>query len=318
MSWWNSNPVFPKKDTPLWGVIDQIPRFIPHSKYVIYRLNVEYMDAVLDFINSNYLYGYRLYKDYLERKVNFPGSLCLVLMDDAKIIGFINSSQIKLNGIECGYVDLMTVHKSYRNLGLAKVLISAITNLSNLKHYIHKKDKCQLPFPYFYKTRHYSGHVPSILFKYTASTGFELRESENNNWHHVMELYEEWLRKQTEFKPSVNLDTFMSSSCVKTYINGEKKAMFSFSIFEFQMGFLKRCKIAEIFFINGHTFNLDFYISIMRCFQNLGIEYAVVQKNSFFSKCIENDEYIESMDLYLHAYNLNIPPMCNDIQLPVL
>ncbi len=317
MSWWNSNPVFPKHDTPLWGKIDQIPQFIPHPKYVIYRLNVEYIDAVLHFINSNYLYGYKLYKDYLERKVNFPGSLCLVLMDDAKIVGFIYSSPLTLNGVACAYVDLMTVHKSYRNQGLAKVLISAITNLSNMNHYIHKKDKAQLPFPYFYKTRHYSGLVSSILLKYAASKGFELQESGSNNMQHVARLYEQWLSKQTEFKPSVYLDTFTSSSSVKTFINVENKAMFSFSIFEFQMGFLERCKIAEIFFINHETFHFDFYISMFRCFQQLGIKYAVVQRNSFFSKCIENDEYIESMDLFLHAFNLNIP-MCNNIQLPVL
>jgi len=319
MSWWNSQPVFPeKKNTPLWSQIGEIPRFIPHKKYGIYRLNIDYIDAVLDFINHNYLYGYKLYKDYLERKVSFPGSLCLVLMDDAKIIGFIYSCPLKLNGdIECAYVDLMTVHKSYRNQGLAKVLISAITNLSNLKYYLHKKDKSQLPFPYFYKTRHYSGHVPSILFKYKESMGFELHESGSDNMREVITLYQDWLNNQSDFKPIVLQNTFESSSSIKTFINFENKAMFSFSIFEFQMGFLNRCIIAEIFFINAQRFDFNFYISMVRCFQNLGIEYAVVQKNSFFSTCIESDEFIESMELYLHAYNLNIP-MCNNIQLPVL
>ena len=318
MSWWNSQPVFPKKETPLWGTINCIPKFVPHSKYVIYLLNNEYIDAVLAFINSNYLYGYSLFKDYLERKINFPGSLSLVLMDNAKLIGFIHSSPIKLNNIECAYVDLMTVHKSYRNQGLAKVLISAITNLSNLKHYIHKKDKSQLPFPYFYKTRHYSGHVPSILKKYEASMAFELHESSRNNLPDVIALYHEWLNKQTDFKPVVNLDTFSSSSSVKTYINVENKVMFSFSIFEFQVGFLKKSKIAEIFFINTPQFNFNFYISMFRCFQDLNIEYAVIQNNSFFSKIIEKDKYFESMDLFLHAYNLNIPMCLENIQLPVL
>jgi GNAT superfamily N-acetyltransferase len=321
MSWWKSQPVFAKSDTPLWGTIASVPRFESHPQYTIYRLNPEYIDAVLEFINRNYLYGYALYKDYLQRKIDFPGALALVLMDANKIIGFIYSCPITLNtNHECAYVDLMTVHKSYRNQGLAKVLISAITNFSNLRHYIHKKDKDQLPFPYFYKTRHYSGHVPTLFQKYYNSRGCAMHETSSSNLQAAMSLYDEWLNSQAEFKPIVSCDTFKSSDSVKTFFNNDEIGgfMFSFSIFEFQMGFLKKSKIAEIFFINTMKFNLHYYVSMIRCLHALSIEYAVIQNNAFFAEIIKIDNYFESMDLFLHSYNLNIPKPCQYIQLPVL
>ena len=319
MSWWNSQPVVPNRDTPLWGAIAaNIPRFEPHPRYEIYRLNLEYLYAVLEFINSNYLYGYRLYPDYFQRKIDFPGSLALVLMDGNKLIGFIYSSPITIHNNECAYVDLMTVHKSYRNQGLAKVLISAITNFSNLKHFIHKKDKNQLPFPYFYKTQHFSGHIPSLVKKYAHSPqSGGVNETDSDNLAEAMVLYAKWLNKQPEFKPIVSLDTFKSSSSVKTFFNKDAGTMFSFSIFEFQVGFLKKSKIAEIFFINKTAFHLELYVSMMHCLHALNVEYAVIQKTAFFAKIIETDKYIEGMDLYLHSYNLNVPP-CQNIQLPVL
>jgi len=318
MSWWNSQPVFPKPDTPLWGTIAaSIPRFEPHPKYEIYRLNIEYMNVVLEFINCNYLYGYVLYPDYFQRKIDFPGSLALVMMNGNKLIGFIYSSPITIHDNECAYVDLMTVHKSYRNQGLAKVLISAITNFSNLKHFIHKKDKNQLPFPYFYKTQHYSGHVPSLVEKYKHSRRVLLQETESSNLPEAMGLYTKWLNKQPEFKPVVSSDTFKSSSSVKTFFNKDAGIMFSFSIFEFQLGFFKKSKIAEIFFINKTAFHFELYVSMIYCMHALNIEYAVIQKTAFFAEIIKTDTYIESMDLYLHSYNLNVPT-CQNIQLPVL
>jgi len=133
-------------------MVDKFPKFIPHQKYVINQLNInnENINAVLDFINRNYVDEYKLFKDYLKRKVNFPGSVSLVLTDDTKIIGFIYCSPLTLNNNECGYVDLLTVHKSYRNQNLATLLVAAFPNFANFKHYIHKKDKCPLHFPYFY------------------------------------------------------------------------------------------------------------------------------------------------------------------------
>jgi GNAT superfamily N-acetyltransferase len=318
-SWWYSQPVFPHDNIPYWSTIDKIPEFSPHPTYGIYRLNIEFLEQVLDFINAHYLYGYRLYLDYFTRKINSPGALALLVMDANKIIGFIYSSPIKINGIECAYVDLMTVHKSYRGKGLAKVLISAITNYSNFKHYIHKKDKEQLPFPYFYKTRHYSGHIPTLFEKYNLgmdpNKSYPFIETNETNMDACSALYKNWLRLQS-FKPEVPMDTFQSSETVKTYFNNDI-GMFSFSIFEFKMGFFKTSKIAEVFFVSNHKFDYNVYVALIYHLHKLQVEYTVVQKNSFFKEVISSDFVFESMDLFLHSYNLNMPVLKN-IQLPVM
>ena len=107
--------------------------------------------------------------------------------------------------------------------------------------------------------------------------GFDLQESGSHNMTQISKLYDEWLNTQPIFKPVVLMDTFVSSFSTKTFINIENNAMFSFSISEFFNE-----KTAEIFFINKQTFDLNLYISILRCIQNCGIRNMVVQKNSFW------------------------------------
>jgi hypothetical protein len=310
MSWWITQPVYPSIYTKHWDTIKEIPKFIPDLKYRIYTFDLQYLDELLDFINNNYITGYRITRDYLYRKISFIGATSLVLMENNIIIGFIYSSPIKINNINCSYVDLMTVASNKRKSGLAKILISAITNYSNSQHYIHKKDKTPLPFPFFYNTKHYSANV-HLNYKQHK---FDLIETNYNNINYVYSIFNKWKQAQ-QFQPIVHSNTFMSSESIKTYYIHD--FIVSISIFEFTYGFIRNTKIAEVFFINYNVFSYDHYQSLLHKLKMLDIHFLVVQDNLFFRDIIKNDNFLESMDLYLHSFNLFIPNSYNNIQLPV-
>ena len=310
MTWWHTQPVYPSNTIKHWETIGIIPPFIENDTFKIYQFNIIYIPQLLQFINDNYLTGYRLTEDYLYRKIKLQNSVSLVLMEHNSIIGFIYSSPMKINNIECAYVDLMTVSKTHRNTGLAKILISAITNFSNKKHYIHKKDKTPLPFPYFFTTRHYTGNVKLNYKKHSLN----LVQVNKTNIDIIYSSYLKWSNNQ-EFKSVVSRDTFISSESVKTYYYND--FIVSFAIFNFTHGFMRNVKIAEIFFINYSSYHNEFYQSLLYELKINDIEFIVVQNNSFFREIILRDNYLESMELFLHSFNLNIPNTIGDIQLPI-
>ena len=310
MSWWQSQPVYPMFDTREWSPIGNIPKYIPDLNYTIYTFNIKYIDELLTFINNNYITGYKITKNYLYRKIALNNSISLVLMEKNVIVGFIYSCPIVINNYECGYVDLMTVANNKRKNGLAKILISAITNYSNKKHYIHKKDNNPLPFPFFYQTKHYTANI-NLNYK---THKYNLIETNNSNITKVYNIYKIWLKSQV-IKTIVDLDTFMSSESVKTYFIYD--FIVSVAIFEFTYGFIRNTKIAELFFINYNIFNYELYQSLLYKLKILDVHFLVVQDNSFFRDIIKIDNFFESMDLFLHSYNLFIPNRFNNIQIPV-
>ena len=100
MTWWHTQPVYPSNTINHWEAIGIIPPFIENETFKIYQFNPIYIPQLLQFINDNYLTGYRLTEDYLYRKIKLQGSVSLVLMEHNIIIGFIYSSPIKINNIE--------------------------------------------------------------------------------------------------------------------------------------------------------------------------------------------------------------------------
>jgi len=79
---------------------------------------------------------------------------------------------------------------------------------------------------------------------------------------------------------------------------------------------LRNTKIAEVFFINYNTFNYELYQALLYKLKLFKIDFIVVQNNPFFKDIIVKERFYESMDLYLHSYNLFIPQIYN-VQLPV-
>lgn len=309
---WKNQPVIPTKDTIEYDYIGEIPAYLKSKDYFIYSLTPQYINDVLDFINNNYIEGYCLDLDYFQRKLKISNSYHFVLMRDTEICGFIYSQPIGINNQNGHYVDLMTVSHSHRGNGLANILISAITNFSaNSRFFIHKKDREPLPFYYFYKTRHYSVDINSLDSYITKKLNYEEVLDEKR----VSRAYE--IYQNTMLKMSCNVlidkETFYSTKSVRSYIFDDN-VLVSFTVYKFRYRF-HTLHLGELFFISD-TFNLDSYKQLISILKLLNIDYIVVLPTFFFINQILLDKYKESLELFLHSYNLYIPTL-NSFLLPI-
>jgi len=312
-SFWKNQPVIPKKDTKPYDYIDVIPGYINSKDYTIYSLTPEYIIDVLDFINNNYIDGYYFDIDYFQRKLNINNSYHFVLMRDSKIIGFIYSQPIVINNHEGHYVDLMTVSHSDRKNGLANLLISAITNFSGKsRFFIHKKDKEPLPFYYFYKTRHYSIDIDTLYSKYKIENIIYEEVLNEYQVSKAFDIYRDTMLKM-DCDVLIEKNIFSSSKSVKNYIFDDN-VLVSFTIFKFRYRF-HTIHLAELFFISD-TFDLKSYKQLITILKLLNIDYIVVVPYLFFINQIIQDKYKESLELFLHSYNLLIPSI-NSFILPI-
>lgn len=316
-TFWKNQPVIIKKDTKEYDYIGVVPSYLNPKDYCIYSLTPEYVNDILDFINNNYIDGYSFDLDYFQRKLQIDNSYHYVLLHDKEICGFIYSQPLSINNNNGHYVDLMTVSRNHRNKGLANILISAITNFSGESHFfIHKKDKEPLPFDYFYKTRHYSIDINSLHTKYKISCiNDKLSYQEVNNEKLLSIAYSIYQNTITKMKCNVSIEPtiFNSSKSVRSYIIGNN-VLISFTIFQFKYRF-HTLKLAELFFISD-TFHIDSYIQLIYILKLLNIDYIVVVPNLFFLNQIIEDNYKESLELFIHSYNLYIPKQ-NSFILPI-
>ena len=301
-NFWKYQPVIPTTNQEPYTLIGNIPPFVGtnDAQLTIYRFNMKYFDNILNFINDNYIYGYRLSPDYLRRKLEIVGSYAYVLYSSSCrcIIGFIYSQPLiptNQNLAPAHYVDLMTILKSRRKRGLANILISAITNLSGKSCvFIHKKDETPLLFPYFYHSRHYSASIPFLI---------STRTNNNNNVSiiNTERAYQIYEKECGSLKYKNPIDVFHTSSSVQTHVFRDC-AVVSFAIFEFG----GNTPIAEIFYVSLE-FNNDDYIQLIHILHQLHIQLIVALPYRFFKLCIEKDSYMESMELFIHSYNMYIP-----------
>lgn len=302
-NFWKHQPVIPVQNQEPYTLIGNIPSFIGtnDSQLTIYRFSMKYFDDVLHFINDNYIYGYRLSSDYLRRKLTIADSYAYVLCDSCCIVGFIYSQPLlptNHNLPPAHYVDLMTILKSHRKKGLANILISAITNFSGESRvFIHKKDANPLMFPYFYRSRHYSASISLLTDKYR----YPFRTNNNNSVINKQRAYEIYELECGSLKYKNPIDVFHTSSSVQTHILRDC-AVVSFAIFEFN----GNTTIAEIFYVSLE-FNTDDYIQLIHILHQLDIQLIVSLPYRFFKLCIEKDSYMESMELFIHSYNMYIP-----------
>ena len=303
-SFWKNQPVIPKKDTKPYDYIGNIPKYINSKDYTVYSLTPEYIIDVLDFINNNYIDGYYFDLDYFQRKLKITNSYHFVLMHNITICGFIYSQPLGINNHEGHYVDLMTVSHIHRGNGLANILISAITNFSGKsRFFIHKKDKEPLPFNYFYKTRHYSIDINTLYTKYKIEN---LIYEEVLDEYQVSKAYDIYLDTMLKIDCTVLIEKniFYSSKSVRSYILYDN-VLVSFTIFKFRYRF-HIIHLAELFFISD-TFDLNSYKQLITILKLLNIDYIVVVPYLFFIHQIIQDKYKESLELFLHSYNLFIP-----------
>lgn len=300
-SFWNNMPVvhnyanYPTDFqiiNPGYGLEPLSPEFLDG----IHPLTKDYIPQILDFLNKNYINGYRFCEDYLSRKMEIGGAIGLLYISNAKIGGFIYSCPYNWRGKTFGYVDLMCVDKSIRGKGLAQKLITNITYKSPNKIYLHKKDEQPLPFEHFHSTSHYSCGVAYLKRKYNVS---------GESLYKPLEDYG-FLAKKTGQDQSI----FRTSESIKTYSNG--KCHFSIAIFKFSTGIVTT-RIAELFYVEEDFID---YVELIKVLDQNRIDFLVVLPVGIFKNKIDLDYYTKSMDLYLYSFNIVVKPIEMNICMP--
>ena len=241
------------------------------------------LNIVTNFLNGNYIHGYSFTQDYIFQKMNIKHSIGIIYKIDNIIVGFIQCSPYKILNNTFSYVDLLCVHKNYRNNGIAKKLIENIIYYSPQKIFIHKKDNHPLPFNHFYKTSHYSCGISFLKNKYGI--------------------------KKTQYKPlidKINDDIFITSDSIKTYHYNNN--YISFSIHKFIL--LGTLNIAEIFYLSPNFIDYNDIISIM---DENKIDFIVTLPNGIFKDKIDLDYYTKSMDLYVYTFNYVLYPIKDEL-----
>jgi len=269
-SFWASQPTSP---SPLsiapWEPVGDIPPPIQPTIGTVYRTPSAVDDAMVDhitrFLQDNYLEGYRLSADYVMRKLQIPDNVSFMVVHQKQVIGFIYGQPLTIHvretqpsrkPIPIYYVDLLCVSKEYRSQGLAKTLISYMSNFApnNTRSFIHKKDREPLPIAYFLYTRHYSIPVPRLrgdILKFPEvkdpMTAYRIFQQSMD----ALRVGPDVSRESWYLEPSV--DVFRSSVSVKTFICDRKELPFPLL---FSMSFHRSTRFgisvrtAELFYTN--------------------------------------------------------------------
>jgi hypothetical protein len=205
--------------------------------------------------------------------MNIENSIGIIYKIDNHILGFIQCSPYVFLNNTFSYVDLLCVHKNYRNKGIAKKLIDNIIYYSPHKIFIHKKDNYPLPFNHFYKSSHYSCGISFLKNKYGI----------------IKTKYKPLLEKK-------NNELFITSDSIKTYYHNNN--YISFSIHKFNL--IGSLNIAEIFYLSS---NFNDYVDIISIMHDNKIDFLVTLPNGIFKNKIDVDYYSKSMDLYIYTFN---------------
>ena len=286
MTWWNYHPV-PRNIKTTLEPIGKIPNIIHHPEYTLYYFNHQYLHDIKTFLDSNYLNGYIFMIDYLERKLK--GSISLVVMNrQNEICGFITCKVFTMNNQNIGLVDLMTVSKEHRGQGLAKVLISGITNLTpQTTQFIHKKDGDPLPFSQFSGGSYYIGILKYLQFRFGLKSSPTYPASP--------------LQIESLLKPyTVHLDNLSNSESIRYYIIDN--ILFGITFWNFNYGYLlKNLIIGDIFYISKFD-NLSHsaVIKLLEICLYLNIDIITSQIKLL-------DEFIEGKKYYWYSYNMMMP-----------
>ena len=288
-SFWNNMPVmqFDKEYDVNKIVIDvKYGYLIPDQTDIsLFKID-DNIDEILLFLNNNYIDGYIMSKDYINRKMSIPGSIGIIYKSNNIILGFIQSNPYEFMDKLFSYVDLLCVSKDYRSKGLAKKLIDNIIYYSPNKIFIHKKDKYPLPFTHFYTTSHYTCGIAYLKNKYG------LKKT----------LYNQLLKNDSKKDSNI----LVSSESIKTY--KYENNYISFSLHKFRsIGYLK---IAEIFYVSPNFKDYDDIISIMHDNQ---VDFMVTLPNGLFKDKINEDYYSKSMELYVYTFNFVLHPITEEL-----
>jgi len=332
-TFWRHQPVTSNSATYLWERVGDIPRPVPTEVGELYRTpsipDNTLLEHITSFLQDNYLEGYRVTVDYVMRKLQIPDSISFMILHNKYVIGFIYAQPMTIhvlgrNAIPIYYVDLLCIAKEYRSRGLAKALISHMSNFApnGVKSFIHKKDKAPLPIPHFLHTQHYTVAVPKLRGDIA-----KFPEAKEDVAYRIFQQSVSEGQKAWYLEPSA--DVFRSSVSVKTFLCDRKELPIPliFSVaFHRVTKFGISVRTAELFYTNWEAvFRLKpepsalthqsamhrIFLELLNTCSLLNATYFVFIGNPFTYYEMRST-LMPSLPLYLHAYNLNIPTIAPD------
>ena len=280
-----------------------------------------YQIFLVNFLNQHYVKDYKYNIDYVSWYNQFPhlkdnNILCLKYKND--IIGNIIAKPyaLKINNktIFTHYVDMLAVHKRYRNKNNAPILISSTVEKSTdnqFKTFIFKKEEEKLPFNYICKAKYYVFNINNNIIDNNPTGIYSLHNINNNDLDYIEKLYK---KESVKYKcyPLFDKDQnkYLFSTVNNVYEaliikeNGVNKGVITYVV-----NYLEKntTKVAEIvLFLCEDIDYVDSIKTLVNYCNKKNIDSLIcinIAKNRIF---IDRMNFNAGMDVYFHMYNYHL------------
>lgn len=295
------------------------------------------LKKLIKFINKNYnddqIYQKKYFNWILKSPHNHIQNLDNVdrnnfnvcLVKNNNILGSITGRPIVLsinNKIKRAlYVDLLCVHKKFRNKRYAPKLISKMIEL--IKTYdielaIFNIDQKQLPFNHIGSIQYY--YIKLIDIVQDQNKSINISELNKNNCSDAFEYYNNIIKTNKLFQ-LINLDEFIyyfkpRNDLVKTFIakdiNNKIIGFSSFIItyYRYNNEILKNIELINYFYSRN---NYDFFEELIKIFKKYEFRYIIIPNNYTYQKLIDRYNLSKCQKTYYYFYNYNLKLDVKDI-----
>jgi hypothetical protein len=269
------------------------------------------------FLSLHYVKDYNYDSLYISWFLEFPylkKNNIVTLFKESTLIGSIISKPydlcIKGKTIQTHYVDMLCVHRNFRNKNYAPTLISQTLKHSfkgNHKAYVYKIERKPLPFNYICKANYYIHPTNADI----STDIYKLRRSTHDDIEYITHLYEKESVKYACF-PTFDTDQmkYMCTSRDNVYeslvvMEGDvRRGVVMFSINRIHRG---HDTIAELSLVLCEDID---YVEVMKgviqyCYR-LHIDMVIcinIARNNEFIRAMD---FNLGMDVYFHMYNYHL------------
>mgnify|MGYP001302919233 CR=1 FL=1 len=281
---------------------------------------------ITDFLNKYYIKSYIFNINNISWYLSYPHlkkNNVLNLKYKNNIIGNIISKPYALNinnkTIFTHYVDMLAVHKEYRNNNYAPILISHTVKESSDKDFrtfIFKKEDTSLPFNYICKCKYYILNIPDNILNNNPTGIYSVGRTQPNDYEYIRKLYQnESIKYKCYPIFDKNQFEYIFSSYDNAYEsliiheNGVKKGIVTYVINNVND---KNTKIAEIVLLLCEDIDYVDMIKSLIEYCNKENVYNLlcvnIAKNRIF---IDRMNFYSGMDVYFQMYNYHIKNRLN-------